>query len=235
MVRFRHLRLFRRLHRPRLLSRGGSRGTGTGGLRRVRRRLPDAAAGRRRHGLSRRPLRPAHRAQRLGGGDGHADLPGRRPARLPFAGHRSTDPAHAAAHGPRSLGRRRIHHLLHLHGRAGGARPPRPDGRRRRVRRHDRHPAGIGDRRRAGGGDFDRPISRLGLAPAVPAGPGRRHHRLPGATQRSRRGGIRTDHPRHAAARRSPTSCAIMAGCWRDWPASPPSARSASISCSSTS
>jgi predicted MFS family arabinose efflux permease len=49
---------------------------------------------------------------------------------------------------PGPVGRRRMHHRLHLPGRAGGTRTARCGGRRRLMRGHGRHAAGLGDGRR---------------------------------------------------------------------------------------
>ena len=123
---------------------------------------PDAAGGRRAGRLYRRPLRPPHRAHLLGDGDGDPDLPGRRPAGLPHAGRGRADPAHAPAHDPGPVGRRRIHDLDRLHGRACAARPARPDRRHGVLRRGRRHPAGLGDRCAAGRATVDRAMEAWG-------------------------------------------------------------------------
>lgn len=148
MVRLLDLRLFRRRDRPRFLSGARAGEPGAGGIRRVRRRLPDAAAGRHRGRPYRRPLRPHRGAQRLRRGDGAADLPGRHPAGLRNTGIGRAGHAHAPAHDPGPVGRRRMHHRLHLPGRAGGTRTARCGGRRRIMRGHGRHAAGLGDGRR---------------------------------------------------------------------------------------
>ena len=117
-------------------------------------------------------VRPARRAHLLGRGDGDPDIPGRRAARLPDAGPGGADRAHAAAHGPGPVGRRRIHDLDRVHGRARPARPPRPD---RRLGGCGAVGGilGLGDGSAAHGGAA-RGASSVGLAHAVPAGPARR-------------------------------------------------------------
>ena len=167
-------------------------------------------------GAYRRQARPPCRAHLLGGGDGDPDLPGRRPARLPDARHGRADPAHAPAHGPGPVGRRRIHDLDRLHDRA--------------VRR----PAGAASIGALGccgavGGILlgsatgallasvmsAEALESLGLAHAVPARPAGRPRRLrsappcPGSAQGRKA----------AAARRCSRRCAITARCSASSPA----------------
>ena len=90
------------------------------------------------------------------------------------AGRGRADPAHAPAHDPGPVGRRRIHDLDHLHGRACAARPARCHRRHGGLRCGRRHPRGFGDRSRAGRGNAHRGAGGLGLAHSVPARPGGR-------------------------------------------------------------
>ena len=87
----------------------------------------------------------------------------------------------AAAHDPGPVGRRRIHHLDRLHGRARAAGPSRPDRRHGRLRRGRRHPAGLGDRRAAGLDDVGGGAGVLGLAHPVPGRAPGRSRGLPAA------------------------------------------------------
>ena len=174
MVRLRSLRLLCRRDRPRLLSAGGSRRPGAGGLRHLCGRLSDASRGRRGDRLAGRQVRAESRSHRIGRRHGDPDLPGRYPAGLPDAGCCCADHPHSVAHGAGPVGRRRVHDLDHLHHRARAARPPCADRRAGVLRRRRRHPVGLGDRRAAGLPHVGSCPGGVGLAHPFPGGTGRR-------------------------------------------------------------
>ena len=228
MVRLRRLRLLRRRDRPRLLSRAGQGRPGAGRLRRVRRRLHDAADRRCDLRPCRRPHRPLGGAHPLGGGDGGADLPDRRPAGLRRARawpRRCCSPCCAWCRACRSAASTRPPSSSWSSSARPGA--PRRGRRRRRPRRGVGHPAGLGDRRHSRMADAGGSGGRLGLAHSLLDRPFRRRRR-PGAAPRLRRGRDSAPRQRAPSARRCSRPSPIIGACWSTSPAYRCSGRSAS-------
>ncbi len=196
MVRLRSLRLLCRRDRPRLLSAGGSRRPGAGGLRHLCGRLSDASRGRRGDRLAGRQVRAESRSHRIGRRHGDSHLSDRLAAGLSDNRARGADRAHRAAHGARALGGRRIYQLDGVPGRACARGTPRLDGCARRNRGHDRHSARLDRRRSLRGQHVDRGPRRLGLARAVPAGAPGRDRGLSHSPLRARDGGGGEAHTR---------------------------------------
>ena len=196
MVRLCNLRILRGDHRPPVLSARERRRAAPFRVRHIRGRLSHAPNRRRTDRPHRRSLRAPRRADLLGARDGGSHLLDRLVAGIRDTRPGSANCTYGAARGAGTFRGRRIHQLHGVPGGARARRPPRIDGCAGRERRHLRHPARLGGRRRfcrehvrAGAGD-------VGLARSVPVRSRGRNRRLLAAPSRSGNRAARTAQAR---------------------------------------